>query len=78
MSVTSTRTFGYTGRDARGKLVKGKLEAPNEGAVATRLRSMGLSPVSVEAAGATGLQREISLPGFKKNVGLKDHPFRAD
>jgi type IV pilus assembly protein PilC len=34
---------------------------------------MGLSPVSIiEASAGTGLQREISIPGFSKGVTLKD------
>ena len=41
------QTYAYTGRDAAGKLHKGRLEAPSEGAVAARLRSMGMSPVAV-------------------------------
>jgi type IV pilus assembly protein PilC len=70
---TSTQTFAYTGRNSAGKLVKGHVDATTEGAVATRLRTMGLSPVSIEeSAGGTGLNREISIPGFTKGVGLKD------
>ncbi|MET4638617.1 type II secretion system F family protein [Mycetocola sp. 2940] len=68
-------TVGYTykGRDAAGKIVKGKVDATSEGAVAARLRTMGLSPVSIDAApDGTGLSKEITIPGFSKGVGLKD------
>lgn len=69
----AAQTFAYTGRDAAGKLHKGRLDAASEGAVATRLRGMGLSPVSVEpAAPATGLQMEIGPNLFQKGVKLKD------
>ncbi len=61
------QTFAYTGRDAAGKLHKGRLEAGSEGAVASRLRGMGLSPVDVApAAPATGLQMEIGPNLFQK------------
>jgi type IV pilus assembly protein PilC len=69
----ATQTYAYTGRDAAGKLHKGRVEAATEGAVATRLRTMGLSPVAVAPAGAgTGLNREINLGGLGGNVKLKD------
>jgi type IV pilus assembly protein PilC len=65
--------YAYTGRNMAGKLVKGRLDAPSEGAVVSRLQSMGLSPVAISAAGTgTGLQREISIPGFQHRVKLKE------
>ncbi|GGE81872.1 type II secretion system F family protein [Mycetocola zhadangensis] len=65
--------FAYKGRDAAGKIVKGTLDATSEAAVAARLRTMGLSPVSIDAApDGTGLSREITIPGLSKGVGLKD------
>jgi type IV pilus assembly protein PilC len=66
-------TFAYAGRNASGKLVKGRLDAPSEGAVVVRLRAMGLSPVSIkETTVGTGLQKEITIPGFRRVVKLKD------
>ncbi|MEJ3404474.1 type II secretion system F family protein [Rathayibacter sp. YIM 133350] len=66
-------TFAYTGRDAKGKKVKGKLEAASQSSVAVRLGSMGIAPISItESAEGTGLQKEISIPGFTKGVKLKD------
>ncbi|MBC7760410.1 MAG: type II secretion system F family protein [Candidatus Saccharibacteria bacterium] len=71
--MTTSPGFAYTGRNAAGKLVKGRVDAPSEAAVASRLRGMGVSPVSItEAAGRTGFQREIAIPGFTKRVTLKD------
>jgi type IV pilus assembly protein PilC len=68
----ATLTYAYTARDAAGKLVKGKVEAPGEGSVTQRLRTMGLSPVSIaEAPVGTGLDREINI-GFGSGVKLKD------
>lgn len=71
--MATTVGYAYKGRDAAGKIVKGKLDASSEGAVAARLRTMGLSPVSIDAApDGTGLSKEITIPGFSKGVGLKD------
>lgn len=71
--MSNTATYAYKGRDASGKVVKGKLEAPSEGAVVSRLRTMGLTPVEINAsAGGTGLQSELTFGSFEKRVGLKD------
>src|SRR5690606_4958778 len=58
--------------DRQGKIVKGRIEAPNETAVANRLKTMGLAPMSIQAVSNSGLQREISIPGFGEKIGLKD------
>jgi type IV pilus assembly protein PilC len=71
--VATAQAFAYTGRDTSGKLVKGHLEAQSEVAVASRLIAMGLSPVSIgRASENTGLKKEISIPGFKKKIKLKE------
>src|SRR5437868_6185796 len=71
--MAALATYAYSGRNSAGKIVKGRLDAPSEGAVVARLRSMGLSPVAIEASKAgTGLQKDISIPGFQKVVKLKD------
>jgi type IV pilus assembly protein PilC len=68
-----TLAYAYTGRDASGKLVKGRLDGSSESAVASRMRTMGLSPVAiVESAGGTGLRKELRIPGFSKGVKIKD------
>lgn len=73
MATATAQTFAYTGRDTAGKLVKGRVDAATEGAVASRLRTMGVSPISIkETAGGKGLQREINIGAFKAKVGLKD------
>ena len=72
MTVT-TQTWNYKARDPQGKLIKGRVEAPSESSAVARMRTMGLSPVSVSvAAGGSGLNREISLGVFDKGVTLKD------
>ncbi|HYY12496.1 MAG TPA: type II secretion system F family protein [Kineosporiaceae bacterium] len=68
--ATATKTFEYSVRDRRGKLVGGKLEAPSEAALVQKLVGMGYAPVSVREAN-TGMNREITLPGGNR-VKLKD------
>ncbi len=71
--MAATRTFAYTAREASGKIVRGRVDAGSEGAVVSKLRTMGVSPISIEETlGGSGLQMEISIPGFGKNVNLKD------
>jgi type IV pilus assembly protein PilC len=72
--MSNTLTYAYKGRDAEGKLIKGKVEAPSEAAVVGRMRTLGLTPVEiVQSAGGSGLQMELSLGGaFEKKVSLKD------
>ncbi|MFN4002481.1 type II secretion system F family protein [Microcella sp.] len=72
--MAATLTFSYTGRDSSGKLVKGRVDAAGEASVVSRLRTMGIAPVSIEqVAGGTGLNRDISLGGlFDKKVTIKD------
>ncbi len=68
--ATATKSFEYSVRDKRGKLVNGKLDAPNEAALVQKLRGMGYAPLSVKEANK-GVNRELKLPGSDK-VGLKD------
>jgi type IV pilus assembly protein PilC len=67
----ATLTYEYSVRDRAGKLVKGKLEAENQGQVVQKLRTMGYAPVSITQTN-TGLNREITLPAFGAKVKLKD------
>jgi type IV pilus assembly protein PilC len=72
-TTTGTRTFAYTGRDSAGKQVRGRLDAPHQGAVVSRLRSMGVAPLAIDEAKANaGLNREISLDFFGPKVKLKE------
>ena len=71
--MSSATAWSYTARDAKGKIVKGRLEGGSQGAVLQKLRTMGVSPITVEEAGAsTGLQMEIRIPGLSGRVKLKD------
>lgn len=66
-------SFAYRGRDAGGKVVKGKLDAPSEAAAVSRLRTMGVMPIELtQSAQGTGLNKEIDIAFLEKKVGLKD------
>lgn len=68
-----TQAWNYKGRDMTGKIIRGRIEAPSQPAVVVRLRTMGLSPISIEEAGENaGLKMEISMEMFEKGVKLKD------
>jgi type II secretory pathway component PulF len=68
-----SKTFAYSARDEGGKLVRGRVDATSEAAVISKLKLLGISPISVDEAGTgTGLSREISFGSLGKNVGLKD------
>ncbi|NKX93368.1 type II secretion system F family protein [Sanguibacter hominis ATCC BAA-789] len=75
--MAEAKTYDYVIRDRQGKLVKGRIEAASENAVATKLKSMGVAPLSINEVRNTGLQREISIPGFGDGVKLKDLAIMA-
>jgi type IV pilus assembly protein PilC len=68
--MTMTK-FEYAVRDKSGKLVKGTLDAENQGQVVAKLRTMGFAPVSISEANA-GMKKEITIPGLSNRVKLKD------
>ena len=68
----AVKSFAYTSRSDTGKIVKGKVEAPSEAAALSKIRGLGLQPVTVnESSAGTGLQMEIKIPGFEKGFDLK-------
>jgi type IV pilus assembly protein PilC len=64
-------TYAYKVRDREGKMLGGTLEAESEDAVVTRLRLLGLAPISIEAEKGAGMKTELRLPGTGR-VKLKD------
>ena len=60
----AAKTFEYTVRDKGGKIVKGRVEAANQAAVANRLRDDGSRAVSIAEVSTGGLNAEINIPGF--------------
>jgi len=72
VSVQTQKQFSYSVRTSAGELLEGKIEAPNEAAVANRLRSMGYTPIEIKERKTTGLQAEIKIPGLSDRITLKD------
>ncbi len=67
-----TQTFKYSYRDSAGKIQNGEIEAPNEAAVSSRLKTMGLAPISIEPVRVSALKKEIKIPGLSEKIKLKD------
>ncbi|MCL2424246.1 MAG: type II secretion system F family protein, partial [Micrococcales bacterium] len=67
--MAEARVFEYQVREADGKITKGKLEGASQAQVATKLRSLGVAPLSIKEVSTTGIHAEISFGG---RVGLKD------
>jgi type IV pilus assembly protein PilC len=72
VTTTASHTYEYAVRNRDGKIVKGQIEAQNEGAVAARLRAMGAAPLSISEVSNTGLNRSLKIPGFGDKIGMKD------
>ena len=70
--MPATLTYEYAVRDKAGKVVKGKLDAESQTAVVSKLKSMGYAPISITQTAATGMNKEITIPGFGGRVKLKD------
>lgn len=66
-----TTTFEYQVRDRDGKLVKGTLDAENQGQVVQKLKTLGYAPLSITKSNS-GMKKEITIPGFGGKVKLKD------
>lgn len=76
--MAAAKTFEYAVRDKSGKIVKGRVEAPTQAAVANRLREMGMAAVSISEVSTSGLNSEINIPGFGNNkISLKDLAIMA-
>lgn len=54
-----------------GSVVKGSIDAVSENAVVSKLRAQGLTPLDVTAVSKTGLNQDVSIPGFERRVGVK-------
>jgi type IV pilus assembly protein PilC len=61
--------FVWEGKTAQGKALKGEMEAVNQQAVLSRLRSQRIqpNPTRVREKGK-GLDKELSIPGFRAKV----------
>ncbi|WP_217615286.1 type II secretion system F family protein [Cellulomonas sp. GbtcB1] len=63
MATMELRTFEYQALDSGGKIHKGRIEAPHQGAVAGRLKTMGIAPVAINEVSTSGLNKEIRIGG---------------
>jgi len=63
MATMELRTFEYQALDPSGKVHKGRIEAPHQGAVAGRLKTMGIAPVAINEVSTSGLNKEIRIGG---------------
>lgn len=69
--MPATKTYTYEAVDASGAHVKGKIDSDTPEAAAKALSHQQLVPLEIRGLG-TGMQREISLPGFRSRTSLKD------
>jgi type IV pilus assembly protein PilC len=78
MTTTTTtptggvQKFTYRVRDKDGRLRTGDIEGSSTEAVVRALRRRGLIPLDVQRKQATGLNREVTIPGFGHRVKSRD------
>ncbi len=63
-------SYSYKVRSREGRFLEGKMEADGEGAVAARLRSQGMIPVSISKEARVHMKKELHI--LPKKVKLKD------
>ncbi|ORJ59129.1 type II secretion system F family protein [Geothermobacter hydrogeniphilus] len=63
--------FAWEGKTRTGKVQKGTMEAPDQGAVTAALRRQGIMPSSIKERGR-GMDMEIRIPGLEPKVTTKD------
>ncbi|OFW66875.1 MAG: pilus assembly protein PilC [Actinobacteria bacterium RBG_16_68_21] len=68
----STAIYEYKARDRSGNVHSGSMEGSSPASVAGALREKGYTALRVDAKRVSGLDREITIPGFKKKVKLKE------
>lgn len=68
----TTATFEYRARDRKGSIHAGKMEGSSSAAVAGALRERGFVPLKIEEKRTSALDKELSIPGFKKKVKSKE------
>lgn len=65
-------TFTYKVRDKAGKVTEGTLEADSQTLVASKLRQMGLTPITIDKQQNSAMSKELHVPGFGPKAKLKD------
>jgi type IV pilus assembly protein PilC len=69
---TASITFEYRARDRTGGVHAGEIEGSSVAAVAGALREKGYVPLRIDEKQTRALDREISIPIFKKKVKVKE------
>jgi type IV pilus assembly protein PilC len=69
---TATAQFEYRARDRSGGVHAGEMEGSSAAAVASALRERGYVPLKVDEKIVGALDKELSIPGFKKKVKVKE------
>ena len=64
-------SFAYTGRNARGELIKGRIDGNDSSAVADQLLSTGITPVDIRQAAGNEARKSLNLQ-FRPAVTLVD------
>lgn len=64
--------FEYRARDRSGGVQAGMMEGSSSAAVASALREKGYVPLRIEEKRTSKLDKELSIPGFKKKVKPKE------
>jgi type IV pilus assembly protein PilC len=70
--MTATMTFEYRARDRSGGVHAGQMEGSSTAAVAGALRDKGFVPLRIDEKRVRALDKELSIPGFKKKVKVKE------
>jgi type IV pilus assembly protein PilC len=68
----STMTFEYRARDRSGGVHAGVIEGSSSAAVASALREKGYVPLRIDEKRSSALDKQFSIPGFKKKVKPKE------
>jgi type IV pilus assembly protein PilC len=68
----STMTFEYRARDRSGGVHAGVIEGSSSAAVASALREKGYVPLRIDEKRSSALDKQLSIPGFKKKVKPKE------
>ena len=70
--MTTTATFEYRARDRKGGIHAGSMDGASSAAVAVALRDKGFVPLKIEERKVSALDKEISIPGFRRKVKQKE------
>jgi type IV pilus assembly protein PilC len=65
-------TYAYTVQTARGKVKKGKINAPTAEAASRDLRQKGLAPLTLDEATKSAFEKDIRIPGLTDRIKMTD------